>query len=166
MEISSHKVEPLSEIWKTIKHFSNYEVSNLGSIRRKGRKTFHSGSKKEITLKERVMKQRWNKLCKCFFLDLLNDDGKRKTVYPHKEVASAFCINILPEEYTMIIHLDNDPKNNNSSNLDWVSPSEHMTFQFEVGNKNNFDVWKTRKKKYKNGFKSNTIIKGRPKKLA
>jgi len=100
------------------------------------------------------MKQRWNKSCKCCFLDLIDNSGKRKTVYPHKEVAKAFCINVLPSEYTMVIHLDNDPKNNDSSNLDWVSPSEHMSFQFKVGNKDNYKVWKVRKKKYKNGFKS------------
>ncbi|MBU2915985.1 MULTISPECIES: NUMOD4 domain-containing protein [Reichenbachiella] len=148
------RIERISEVWKTIEGFSNYEVSNQGSIRRKARKTWHGGSKKDIFLKEKIMRQRWNKSCKCYFLDLLNDENQRKTVYPHKEVAKAFCINILPEEYTMIVHLDNNPKNNDSTNLEWVSPSEHMSFQFEVGNKNNFEVWKTRKKRYKNGFKS------------
>ncbi|UXP33581.1 NUMOD4 domain-containing protein [Reichenbachiella agarivorans] len=147
------RIERISEVWKTIEGFSNYEVSNQGAIRRKARKTWHSGSKKDIFLKERVMRQRWNKSCKCFFLDLLNDEGNRKTVYPHKEVANAFCINVLPEIHTMIVHLDNNPKNNDSTNLEWVSPSEHMSFQFEVGNKDNFKVWKTRKKRYKNGFK-------------
>lgn len=164
--MSAHKIERMTEVWKTIDGFTNYEVSNLGQIRRKTRKTFHTGSQKNITLKEKVMKQRWNKTCKCFFMDLLNDDGKRKTVYPHREVANAFCINVIPEEYTMIVHLDNNPKNNNSANLEWVSPSEHMAFQFEVGNKNNFKVWRTRKQKYKNGFKEGTIFKGRPRKMA
>lgn len=164
--MSAHKIEQIPEVWKTIIGFSNYEVSNLGQIRRKARKTFHTGSNKDITLKEKVMKQRWNKTCKCYFMDLLNNHGRRKTVYPHREVAQAFCINVLPEEYTMIVHLDNNPKNNNSHNLEWVSPSEHMAFQFEVGNKNNFKVWRTRKQKYKNGFKSDTIFKGRPKKFA
>lgn len=163
--MEAHKIERMEEVWKTIEGFSNYEVSNLGRVRRKARKTFHTGSNKDIFLKEKVMKQRWNKTCKCYFMDLLNDEGKRKTVYPHREVASAFCINILPDEYTMIVHLDNDPKNNNSSNLEWVSPSEHMAFQFEVGNKNNFKVWRTRKEKYKNGFKAGTIFKGRPRKI-
>jgi len=164
--MEAHKIERMEEVWKSISGFSNYDVSNLGRIRRKERKTFHAGSKRDITLKEKVMKQRWNKTCKCYFMDLLNDEKKRKTVYPHREVALAFCINILPEEYTMIVHLDNDPKNNDSSNLEWVSPSEHMSFQFEVGNKNNFKVWRTRKEKYKNGFKADTIFKGRPRKLA
>ncbi|MGL1888154.1 MAG: NUMOD4 motif-containing HNH endonuclease [Reichenbachiella sp.] len=156
------RIERIDEVWKEIDEFSNYEVSNKGAIRRKARQTWHSGSNKQITLKERVMKQRWNKNCKCYFLDLLNSEGKRKTVYPHKEVAKAFCINILPEEHTMIVHLNNDPKNNDSTNLEWVSSSEHMAFQFEVGNKNNFKVWKTRKKRYKNGFKTETVFKGRP----
>ena len=146
------------EIWKAIKDFSNYEISNKGNIRRKERQTWHSGSKRTITLKERIMKQRWNRACKCYFLDLIDDDGKRRTFYTHKEVAKAFCINILPEKLTMVVHLDNNPKNNDSSNLDWVSPSEHMAFQFEVGNKDNFKVWKTRKKKYKNGFRNSVQV--------
>jgi len=160
------KVERLSEVWKTIQDFDNYEVSNSGRIRRKGRKTWHGGSNKNIELKERMMKQRWNKACKCYFLDLLNNQGKRKTVYPHREVARSFCINVLQDEYTMIVHLDNNAKNNDSTNLEWVSPSEHMAFQFEVGNKDNFKVWRTRKKLYKNGFKQGTVFKGRPKKLS
>ncbi|MEO9965979.1 MAG: NUMOD4 domain-containing protein [Reichenbachiella sp.] len=161
-----HKIERIEEVWKTISGYTNYEVSNLGQIRRKARETFHAGSGKNIALKEKVMKQRWNKTCKCYFMDLVDSDGKRKTVYPHREVAMAFCINVLPQDYTMILHLDNNPKNNNSANLEWVSPSEHMAFQFEVGNKNNFKVWRTRKKKYKNGFKNSTVFKGRPRKLA
>lgn len=151
--MSFQKIERIEEVWKPIEGFANYQVSNTGKIKRRERKIKSIKTGKEMLLKEKVMKQRWNKNCKCFFLDLLNDEEKRKTVYPHKEVAKAFCINVLPEEFTMIVHLDNDPKNNNSTNLEWVTPSEHMAFQFQVGNKNNYKVWKTRKKKYSNGFK-------------
>lgn len=160
------KIERIDEVWKPIIGFSNYEVSNKGQIKSKDRKTWHKGSGAWMNVKGKVMKQRWNKSCKCYFLDLINDEGKRCTVYPHKEVAKAFCINILPEQFTMVVHLDNNPKNNDSSNLDWVNPSEHMAFQFKVGNKDNFKVWKVRKKKYSNGFKPETVFKGRPKKAA
>lgn len=153
------RVEREEEIWKDIASFGNYEVSNKGNIKRKGREIRRAGSNTLVKLKPRIMKQRWNKACKCYFLDLLDDGGKRRTVYPHKEVAIAFCININPEQHTMIIHLDNNPKNNDSTNLEWVSSSEHMTFQFQVGNKDNFKVWKTRKKKYKNGFKPKETTK-------
>ncbi len=158
------KVERVDEVWKVIEGFSNYEVSNTGKIRSKDRKTWHKGSKTYMKIKGKVMKQRWNKTCKCYFLDLIDDEGKRKTVYPHKEVAREFCINVLPSEYTMVIHLDNNPRNNDSTNLDCVSPSDHMAFQFKVGNKDNYKVWKVRKKRYKNGFKETTVFKGRPKK--
>ena len=117
-----------------------------------------------MTLKGKQMKQRWNKTCKCYFLDLIDDEGKRRTVYPHKEVARAFVPNDDPSENIMIIHTDNNPKNNHSGNLQWMSASEHMKWQFEVGNKNNYKVWKTRKKLYKNGFKPGTVLPGRPRK--
>lgn len=151
--MSFQKIERIDEVWKPVEGFAHYLVSNKGQIKRKERRIENNKTGRKITLKEKVMKQRWNKNCKCFFLDLLNDEGKRKTVYPHKEVAKAFCINVLPEKFTMIVHLDNNPKNNSSENLEWVTPSDHMAFQFQVGNKDNYKVWKTRKRKYPNGFK-------------
>jgi len=146
------------EVWKELDGFSHYLISNTGKIKRKSREVEHKLLGRKMYLKERLMKQRWNKNCKCFFLDLLDNGGKRKTVYTHKEVAKAFCINVSPVTNTMIVHLDNNPKNNDSTNLDWVTPSEHMAFQFEVGNKDNFKVWKTRKKKYKNGFRTSVRV--------
>lgn len=150
------RVERIEEVWKRIEGFSNYEISNKGRIRSIDRKVISQSSQRTINIKGKIMKQRWNKSCKCFFLDLLDNSGKRKTIYPHREVAKGFCINVLPDELTMIIHLDNDPKNNDSANLEWVSPSDHMSFQFKVGNKDNYKVWKERKKRYKNGFKKQT----------
>lgn len=154
-----------NENWNPISGFSNYEISDRGRIRSKTRKTWHKGSKTNMTIKGKMMKQRWNKLCKCYFLDLIDDDKKRRTVYPHKEVARAFVENSDADNQTMIIHLDNNPRNNKAENLKWVTPSDHMKWQFEVGNKDNFKVWKTRKKRYKNGFKPGTVLPGRPKKV-
>ncbi len=152
------------EKWEGIEGFSNYEISNKGRIRSKTRKSWHKGSQVYMKIKGKLMKQRWNKTCKCYFLDLIDDDKKRRTVYPHKETAKVFVKNSDPSKLTMIIHDDNNPRNNKADNLKWVSPSDHMKWQFEVGNKNNFKVWKTRKKRYKNGFKPGTVLPGRPRK--
>ena len=152
------------EQWEPIPGFKNYQISNRGKIRSVTRKVWHRGSKTNMTLRGKMMRQRWNKTCKCYFLDLIDDEGKRRTVYPHKEVAKAFVSNTKPNELTMIIHEDNNPRNNHSDNLRWLTPSEHMKWQFEVGNKNNYKVWKTRKKLYKNGFKETTVLPGRPRK--
>ena len=70
--MSLQKVERILEVWKPIDGFGNYEVSNTGLIKRKARKIVSAKSKKVLNLKEKEMKQRWNKNCKCFFLDLLN----------------------------------------------------------------------------------------------
>jgi hypothetical protein len=156
-------IQKNEEQWETINGFSNYEISNRGKIRSKTRKVWHKGSKTHMTLKGRQMRQRWNKTCKCYFLDLIDDSGRRRTIYPHKEVAKAFVPND-DQEKTMIIHKDNNSRNNHSDNLKWMTPSQHMKWQFEVGNKNNYKVWKTRKKLYKNGFKETTVLPGRPRK--
>jgi hypothetical protein len=152
------------EKWGEIPGFKNYLISNRGKIKSVTRKVWHKGSKTNMTLKGRMMRQRWNKTCKCYFLDLIDDEGRRRTVYPHKEVAKAFVPNKKPDELIMIIHEDNNPRNNSSNNLKWMTASAHMKWQFEVGNKNNFKVWKTRKRLYKNGFKETTVLPGRPKK--
>jgi hypothetical protein len=151
------------EQWLTIEGFSNYEVSDRGRVRSKTRSVWHKGAESHMKIRGKIMRQRWNKSCKCYFLDLIDDHKKRRTVYPHKEAAKAF----LPKdsgEQTKIIHKDNNPKNNRVDNLQWMTPSEHMAWQFEVGNKNNYKVWKTRKKLYKNGFKPETVLPGRPRK--
>ncbi|MEP0418073.1 MAG: NUMOD4 domain-containing protein [Cyclobacteriaceae bacterium] len=150
-----------NEEWKAIEGFSNYEVSSNGKIRSKARKTYHSGSKKEINIKGKPLKQRWHPKGKCFFLDLIDDDKRRRTIYPHVETANAF-VDKENEDQTKVIHLDNNPRNNKASNLKWMTPSDHMKWQFEVGNKDNYKVWKTRKKRYKNGFKPDTVLPGRP----
>ncbi len=150
--------------WAEMPGFSNYEISNKGKIRSKTRKVFHKGSKVEMKIRGKLMRQRWNKICKCYFLDLIDDNKLRRTVYPHKEVAKLFVPNEDPNGRIMIIHKDNNPRNNSYTNLAWMTKSEHMKWQFEVGNKNNFKVWKTRKKRYKNGFKPETTLPGRPRK--
>ncbi|MEQ8882600.1 MAG: NUMOD4 domain-containing protein [Cyclobacteriaceae bacterium] len=151
------------EVWKDIEGFSSYEISNQGNIRSKTRKTLHTGSKVYMDIKGKLLKQRWNEISKCYFLDISDDQKRRRTVYPHKETAIAYVTNPDPSKLTRIIHKDNNPRNNSANNLKWATPSEHMKWQFEVGNKNNYDMWKTRKKRYKNGFKPDTVLPGRPK---
>ena len=151
------------EEWESIEGFSNYEISSKGKVRSKTRKVWHKGSQVDMKIHGKMMRQRWNKVCKCYFLDLIDDDKKRRTIYPHKETAKAFLVKD-DDEKTMIVHRDNNPRNNSADNLQWMTRSEHMKWQFEVGNKNNFKVWKTRKKRYKNGFKPDTVLPGRPKK--
>jgi hypothetical protein len=130
-----HKVERIEEIFKPMIGFSKYMVSNFGRI------ISYAGSQKGKIMKQRVHPQQGYHM-----LDLIDDEGKRRTVYPHKEVAKAFCINVLPEERVLVVHLDGDLKNNNSTNLEWCTHSESIRNQIANGNRDTGKTWRTRRK--------------------
>jgi len=138
-DVSTHdsvfRVERIKEIFKPIEGYKKYQVSNLGRI-----KSF-SKSKEG-----KVMKQRIHPEQGYYMLDLIDDEGKRRTVYPHKEVAKAFCINVLPQERTVVVHLDGNLKNNDSTNLDWCTPGESIKNQIANGNRDTTKTWETRRK--------------------
>jgi hypothetical protein len=130
-----HKVERIDEIYKPMPGFSKYKVSNFGRI------ISFAGSKKGKIMKQRVHPQQGY-----YMLDLIDDEGTRRTVYPHKEVAKAFCINVLPGERVLVSHLDGDLKNNNSTNLEWYTHSESIKNQIANGNRDTGKTWETRRK--------------------
>lgn len=55
----------------------------------------------------------------------LQKDKKKNDKMIHRLVGFAFVQNDDPKNKTEIHHIDNNPKNNNSENLLWVSPKEH-----------------------------------------
>ncbi|BDD08859.1 hypothetical protein FUAX_12910 [Fulvitalea axinellae] len=149
-DLPVHRIKQEDEVFKLMEGYGRYEISNKGRIRKKpGRDKLGRRSRGH----NMEMKQRIHPKENFYFLDLINDLGKRVTVYPHKEVAKAFCINVLPGDRTVVVHLDGDTLNNNSSNLDWATYSEAIKLQFKQGKKNNYKVWEKRKKLYRNGFK-------------
>ena len=79
------------EKWEGIEGFSNYEISNKGRIRSKTRKSWHKGSQVYMKIKGKLMKQRWNKTCKCYFLDLIDDDKKKKNSLSSQRNGESFC---------------------------------------------------------------------------
>lgn len=92
--------------------------------------------------------------------DLVNDKGKRTTVYPHKAVAQAFIFNKHPRKQKIVIHLDGDFSNNNIENLQWSSYSESFKLSFINGKRDNSNLWSKRREKY--GPKGGNKSMGRP----
>ena len=133
---SPHKVEVEYDFFKPIPGFKNYEINRNGVIRRA-----------TPPFKGRIMKQRMHP-DKFYFLDLLDNSKKRRTVYTHKAVAQTWNINVLPDKRTIVIHKDGDTLNNFSDNLEWVDHSEALKHQFAMNQRDNRKSWKTRKKKY------------------
>ena len=94
------------EIWKKIEGFDQYSVSNTGIIRKDSTREY--------------LKQYDNG--KGYLKVSLSPGSKWK--YVHRLVAIAFVQNI--GEKKEVNHKDGDKKNNNATNLEWVSRKENV----------------------------------------
>lgn len=133
--------------WQNIPHFSDYEVSDDGFIRSIERiKVFKNGRKMRFESKNKQLRRHPSN--GFLMTDLINDKGIRKTVYPHKIVATVFLKNDKPRKKKVVIHIDNDLENNHVSNLKWCSFSESIKIGFASGKRDNSTLWEKRRLKY------------------
>jgi hypothetical protein len=133
--------------WQSIPHFSDYEVSDDGLIRSIERiKVFKNGRKMRFESKNKQLRRHPSN--GFLMTDLVNDKGIRKTVYPHKIVATVFLKNDKPRKKKVVIHIDNDLENNHVSNLKWCSFSESIKIGFASGKRDNSTLWEKRRLKY------------------
>lgn len=147
------------ELWKHIKGFSDYEISTLGNLRSIQRiKTFKNGRKVKFSSKRKSL--RIHPGNGFLMTDLIDDNGKKRTIYPHKLVAATFILNERPRKNKVVIHLDGDVQNNNVVNLKWSSYSESIKIGFLTGKRDNSQLWVKRRMKY--GPKGGNSTMGRP----
>ena len=122
----------INEIWKNIQEYEGYyQVSNLGRVKRLERTDIvhnYGGLKKvgEKILKPYADKRRYNgvrvTLCK-------NNETKRFIL--SRLVAGAFIENVDNKPY--VLHKDDNPTNNVSSNLFWGTPKENTLDALKKG---------------------------------
>lgn len=111
------------EVWKEIKDFENYAVSNYGRVFNLKRNNFKNFSVNSFfNYGKRAVKSR-----KYLSVQLHHKDKSCHRVV-HKLVAEAFVPNDDPEHKIYVDHIDNDPKNNMAVNLRWVSPGVNTEF--------------------------------------
>ena len=133
--------------WQSIPDFSDYEVSNDGFIRSIERtKVFKNGRKMRFDSKNKQLRRHPSN--GFLMTDLINNKGIRKTVYPHKIVATVFLRNDKPRKKKVVIHIDHDLENNHVSNLKWCSFSESIKIGFASGKRDNSELWEKRRLKY------------------
>ncbi len=101
--------------WKVIQEFPNYEVSDSGEVRNKkfNRILAFSETNRGFTTYRRIT---------------LFKNNKRFYRSVHRLVAEAFIPN--PDNLPQVDHIDANGKNNNATNLQWVTPSENIQKSF------------------------------------
>jgi hypothetical protein len=106
----------MQEVWKQIKDFEDYKISNLGTVI-----SYKNNKPKILKLADsgRGYKSVW--LCS-------QDKSKRYTI--HRLVAAHFIENpqLLPE----VNHIDGDKNNNSVNNLEWVSGYDNLKHARDV----------------------------------
>lgn len=99
------------EEWRPVVGYEGlYEVSNTGLVRN--------------VVKGRFLKPGFDKngYLKC----VLSKDGKQKTIYIHRLVASAFIEN--PLDLPQVNHRDEDKTNNVADNLEWCTSKYNVNY--------------------------------------
>lgn len=99
------------EIWKVIKDYPDYMVSNLGRV-----KSLWFG-------KEKILK---GANIKGYLKITLCKEGKQKQYLIHRLVATAFIPN--PNNLPEINHIDEDKTNNRVENLEWCNRSYNVNY--------------------------------------
>lgn len=114
----------LSEVWKDIPGYEGlYQASNLGNVKSIIRS-------KELVLKQ-CIKNNKRGSGKHDYVVVLEKDAKKKQMLVSRIIAMTFIR--LPMNDETVNHIDGNPENNNSSNLEWLSRKENIIDGFNKG---------------------------------
>lgn len=96
------------EIWRDIKGYPNYQISNMGRIWSKNRQAYMKPQRDP---------------CGYQRVRLIAINGKAKTEKVHRLVAITFIDN--PNSYPEVDHINRNREDNRAANLRWVSHKEN-----------------------------------------
>ena len=146
------------EIWKEVKGYEFYQVSNLGRVKSLERLSNHSNGISKIKLKEKILKPQ--KDSNGYLFVRLYRNNKYKSYSVHKLVLICF-LDYIKNTKLVIDHIDNNKLNNNLSNLQLITNRENcVKDRKRKSNQKNIYINKHNKYYIKIQFNKKTINVG------
>lgn len=134
----------MNEVWKDIDGYKGlYQVSNLGRVKRVSHTDTHCRQGFRV-FKERLLKPYTTG--KEYLTVRLSKNNKCKSFYVHRLVAEAFIPN--PDNLPQINHIDENPRNNATINLEWCTQKYNCNYGNHCENMRKIakETWARRKK--------------------
>jgi hypothetical protein len=121
----------MEDLWKQLKDYPNYCVSQNGFVRRIDipNETIIKGTKCIRRYKTKILKPNFNKTNGYLSVYIKSKDGKYRYCYIHRLVAQAFIPN--PKNKREVNHLDGNKLNNCVDNLEWATRKENIRHAFD-----------------------------------
>lgn len=116
----------MREIWKKIKEYPNYEISNLGRVKSL---KFYSNVHKKYYDRVLILKEKTNKYG--YKMIALSNENGRKCFTIHRLVAKAFIDN--KSNYNEVNHIDGNKSNNKFNNLEWCTRRDNILHAYKLG---------------------------------
>ena len=102
-----------NEIWKPLKGYPGYEVSNMGRIKK------YAKNYDKYYLKKGTV----NSKSGYVYVTVINEKGKKKNLALHRLIAFNFVEGYTKDKNNTVNHIDGNKENNKAENLEWVSQS-------------------------------------------
>lgn len=125
---SDNMIDKPIELWARYPDFDFIEGSSFGRIRTVDRYVLDKRFGERL-IKGRILRQRCNRYGYLYFGFGVN--GKNIYLSAHRVIASCFLPN--PLDLSEVNHKDNDPLNNNVSNLEWCSREYNVAYREKYG---------------------------------
>ena len=141
------------EIWKEIKGFEGYEVSNLGRVKSLARTVIYSNGRVQ-DYKDKVLKN--SLLSNGYFRVSLYKKSKMKARTIHQLVAETF-LNHTPNGYKLVVdHINNVKTDNRLENLQLITARENNSKDRKGGTSGYIGVsWDKSSNKWKSRIRTN-----------
>ena len=113
----------MREIWKDLKEYPSYQISNLGRVKSLPKKTKNRHA--EFMTKEKILKQHYRD--ERAYVNVYKNK-KQYRIFIHQQVALHFVSNPNPEKYIIINHINEEKRDNRAENLEWCDYAYNLNY--------------------------------------